>query len=141
MEFCKVTLTLSLRTNSYNVTIQMKALCLYLHMMIFVFRNATNEISKFGRNLLLAKFGSERVNTMPAKIKYTSGESTFDRISTGGRHRTEWIPLMPTQILTATRIFLLSHKMIWVLINGNLSTIERYEAVVYFSMSFVIDYN
>ena len=94
-------------------------------MVIFVFRNATNEISKFGRNLLLAKFGSERVNAMPAKIKYTSGESTFDRISIGGRHRTEWIPLMPTQILTATRIFLLSHKMIWVLINGNLSTIER----------------
>ena len=62
MEFCKVTLTLSLRTNSYDVTIQMKALCLYLHMVIFVFRYAQNEISKFGRNLLFAKFGSERVN-------------------------------------------------------------------------------
>ena len=34
-----MTLTLSLRTNSYDVTIQMKALCLYLHMVIFVFRN------------------------------------------------------------------------------------------------------
>ena len=30
---------------------------------------------------------------MPAKIKYTSGESTFDRISTGGRYRTERIQL------------------------------------------------
>ena len=61
MEFCKVTLTLSLRTKSYDVTIQMKSLCLYLHMVIFVFRKEQNEISKFGRNLLLAQFGSERV--------------------------------------------------------------------------------
>ena len=61
MEFCKVTLTLSLRTKSYDVTIQMKALCLYLHMVIFVFRKEQNKISKFGRNSLLAKFGSERV--------------------------------------------------------------------------------
>ena len=35
----------------------MKALCLYLHMVLFVF----HEIWKFGRNLLSAKFGSERV--------------------------------------------------------------------------------
>ena len=41
---------------SYDVTIQMKALCLYLHMVLFVC-----EIWKFGRDLLLAKFGSERV--------------------------------------------------------------------------------
>ena len=59
--FCKVTLTLSLRTKSHDVTIQMKALCLYLLMVKLVFRNAQNEISKFGRDLLLAKFGSERV--------------------------------------------------------------------------------
>ena len=38
-----------LRTKSYNVTIQMKPLCLYLHMMLFL-----NEIWKVGRNLLLA---------------------------------------------------------------------------------------
>ena len=61
MEFCMVPLTLSLRTKSYDVTIQLKALCLYLHMVKFVFRYAQNEISKFGRNLLLAKFSSERV--------------------------------------------------------------------------------
>ena len=35
----------------------MKALRLYLHMVLFVF----HEIWKFGRNLLSAKFGSERV--------------------------------------------------------------------------------
>ena len=39
----------------------MKALCLYLHMMLFVFKISQNEIWKFGRNLLSAKFGSERV--------------------------------------------------------------------------------
>ena len=34
MEFCKVTLTLSLEPNPmYDVTIQMKALCLYLLMV------------------------------------------------------------------------------------------------------------
>ena len=41
---------------SYDVTIQMKPLCLYFHMMLFVFQNFT----KFG-NLPLAAFGSERV--------------------------------------------------------------------------------
>ena len=39
------------------MTIQIKALCLYLHMVLFVFQNFT----KFGRNLVSAKFGSERV--------------------------------------------------------------------------------
>ena len=48
---------------SYGVTIQMKALCLYLHMMLFVFRILESEIWKFGRNLLFVKFGSERVNS------------------------------------------------------------------------------
>ena len=47
---------------SYDVTIQMKALCLYFHMMLFVCHNFRNEIRKFGRNLPLATFGSERVN-------------------------------------------------------------------------------
>ena len=37
MVFCKWTLTL--QTKSYDVTIQMKALCLYFHMMLFVFQN------------------------------------------------------------------------------------------------------
>ena len=40
---------------SYDVTIQMKALCLYFHMVLFVCQN-------FGRNLPLATFGGERVN-------------------------------------------------------------------------------
>ena len=31
---------------SYDVTIQMKALCLYLHMVLFVF--SQNKIGKFG---------------------------------------------------------------------------------------------
>ena len=39
---------------SYNVTIQLKVLRLYLHMMLFVFRISQNEISKFGGNFLLA---------------------------------------------------------------------------------------
>ena len=47
---------------SYDVTIQMKVLCLYLHMLLFVFQNFTNgEIWKFGRDFLLVKFGSKRV--------------------------------------------------------------------------------
>ena len=61
LQFCKVTLTLSVRTKFYDVTIQMKALCLHLLMVKFVFQNAQNESSKFGQNLLLAKFGRERV--------------------------------------------------------------------------------
>ena len=47
---------------SYDVTIQMKALCLYFHMMLFVCQNFRNEIWEFARNLPLATFGSERVN-------------------------------------------------------------------------------
>ena len=39
----------------------MKALHLYLHMVLFFFKISQNEISTFSRNLLLAKFGSERV--------------------------------------------------------------------------------
>ena len=39
---------MSLRTKSYDVTIQMKALCLYLHMVLFIFQISQNEIwSKF----------------------------------------------------------------------------------------------
>ena len=49
---------------SYDVTIQMKALYLYFHMLkshdLFV-KILENEIWKFARNLPLAKFGSERV--------------------------------------------------------------------------------
>ena len=36
MEFCKMTQLLSVRAKSYDVTIQMKTLCLYLHMVLFV---------------------------------------------------------------------------------------------------------
>ena len=49
---------MSLRTKSYDVTIQMKPLCLYLHMVLFVFSKFHK--MKFG-NLLLAKFSSQRV--------------------------------------------------------------------------------
>ena len=45
---------------SYDVTIQMKPLYLYLHMMLFVLES---EIWKCGPNLLFVKFGSERVNS------------------------------------------------------------------------------
>ena len=38
MEFCKEALTFE-QTKSYDVTIQMKALCLYLHMVLFVFHD------------------------------------------------------------------------------------------------------
>ena len=49
------------------MTIQMKALFLYLHMVLFVFQN---EMKEFGRNLLSAKFGSERVRyrTLPTGV-------------------------------------------------------------------------
>ena len=53
---------MSLWTKSYDVAIQILALCLYFRMMLFVCQNFKNEIWKFGRNLHLATFGSERVN-------------------------------------------------------------------------------
>ena len=43
---------------SYDVTTQMKALCLYFHMMLFVCQNFRK------RNLPLATFGSERVKDL-----------------------------------------------------------------------------
>ena len=39
----------------------MQALCLYLHTVLFVFQIWENEIVAFGWNLLLPKFGSEKV--------------------------------------------------------------------------------
>ena len=42
----------------------MKPLCLYFHMVLFVFQNLRNEIWKSGRNLPLATFGSERVKKL-----------------------------------------------------------------------------
>ena len=53
MEFCKMTQLLSLRAKYYDVTIQMKSLCLYLHVVLFVIQNFTR--------MLLTKFGSERI--------------------------------------------------------------------------------
>ena len=41
--------------------------CTYTWCYLF-FKISQHEIRKFGRNLLLAKFGSERVNAMPAEI-------------------------------------------------------------------------
>ena len=58
MDFSKEKLTLILWTKSYDVTIQMKPLCINLHMVLFVFH----------RNLRLAKFGSERVNDSPNSL-------------------------------------------------------------------------
>ena len=49
--------------HDYDVTIQMKALCLYLHMVYLFFKILQNEICKSSRNLPLATFGSERVKT------------------------------------------------------------------------------
>ena len=57
MAFCKV----SLWTKSYDVTIQMKALFLYLHRVLFVLKMLQNVILKSGGNLPLATFSSERV--------------------------------------------------------------------------------
>ena len=49
-------------TKSYDVTIQMKGLCLYFHMeLLFFLLISQNENLEIGRNLLLAKFGSDRV--------------------------------------------------------------------------------
>ena len=59
--FCSFVGFLSLWTKSYDVTIQMKALCLYFHVMLFVCQIFENESWKFGPNLPLATFGSERV--------------------------------------------------------------------------------
>ena len=46
---------------SYDVTIQMKALCLYFHMMLLILfvKILENEIWKFGQNLPLATFASD----------------------------------------------------------------------------------
>ena len=55
---------------SYDVTIQMKALCLYFHKMLFVFKIVENEILKFARNLPLITFGSERVNSYCYRCYY-----------------------------------------------------------------------
>ena len=48
--------------------IQMKALCLYFHRMLLFLTILENEIWKFGRNLPLATFGSERVNKLYSLI-------------------------------------------------------------------------
>ena len=56
---------MSLWTKSYDVTIQMKALCLFFHMMLFVCQILENDIWMFSRNLPLATFGCERVKKLP----------------------------------------------------------------------------
>ena len=49
-------------TKCYDVTIQMKVLCLYFHMVLFVFKILQNEIRIFLCNFaFLATIGSERV--------------------------------------------------------------------------------
>ena len=45
-------------TKSYDVTIQMKALCLYFHMELFFLISQNENLVEI---LLLAKFGSDRV--------------------------------------------------------------------------------
>ena len=47
----------------------MKALCLYFSHNAIVCQNLENEIRKFGRNLPLATFGSERINTVSDERK------------------------------------------------------------------------
>ena len=47
---------------TYDVTIQMKALCLYFHICFSKFYKI-NEIWKSGRNLPLATLGSERAKS------------------------------------------------------------------------------
>ena len=59
---------------SYDVTIQMKALCLYLQMVLFFFSKFHN--IKFGRNLLLAKFGSERVKNLHSTYRGSTEKFT-----------------------------------------------------------------
>ena len=66
---------MGLWTKSYDVTIQMKALCLYFHLMLFVSQDFRK---KFGRNLPLATFGSERVKRVSVKRGLTVVGIVFD---------------------------------------------------------------
>ena len=61
------------------MTIQMKALFLYVHMVLFVFQN---EMWEFGRDLLSVKFGSERVRyrTLPTGVLSFHANRPRDRI-------------------------------------------------------------
>ena len=60
MEFCKILLLLSLWTKSYGVTIQMKPLNLYFHIVLLVFKFYKMKFGIFYRILSLATFGSEK---------------------------------------------------------------------------------
>ena len=64
-------------TKSCEVTNQIKTLCLYLHMVLLVFQISQNEIWKFGRNLLLAKFGSKRVKPVAVDRHVMPYSSSF----------------------------------------------------------------
>ena len=64
MDFSKEKLTLILLTKSYDVTIQLKPLCINLYTWCYLFF----KISKFCQDLRLAKFGSERVNDGPNSL-------------------------------------------------------------------------
>jgi len=48
---------------SYGVTIQMKPLQQYFHMVLFIFKYFTELNLEFGLNLILGTLESERVNT------------------------------------------------------------------------------
>ena len=65
-------------TKSYDVTIQMRALCLYSDTRWYLFfRIWENEVVTFGWNLLLAKFGSEKVERRlsPYNLPLSKGTS------------------------------------------------------------------
>ena len=56
--------------NSYDVTIQMKAPCLYFHMVLFVFQNVRKCNLEIFEILPLTTFGSERFKTAEARLGF-----------------------------------------------------------------------
>ena len=80
--FCKVTLDrlLSLWRKSYDVTIQMRALCLYFHMMPFVSQNFRKWNLELWSKFAFGHIWHERVNgiwggSLELKPSYVSLES------------------------------------------------------------------
>ena len=59
----------------------MKALCLFFHMYYLFLKILENKIWKFGRNLPLVPFGSERVKRRQSVSSYTEGQSFSVKIA------------------------------------------------------------
>ena len=72
METSKVALTLSLWMKSYAVTIQMKPLQQYSHMVLFRIKYFTKLNLGFVLNLILGTLGSRRVKTKSLSLRCTS---------------------------------------------------------------------